>query len=257
MRRFTLPARLAVLVGLVPLGVACASGSVDDRVCGASISVSGFVADLALGLDNRSPDQYAQFRADTEDVLAVVSDFASDEALAGGASTPTGAEVAASAGLLAERVSAFASSLGRVDWDLTRATMSQQASDAWAALVTAESLAKANVVEARIIELCGLPSRVTSVGDGPERLPDPSIPSPTATDPPTGPVDEGSEQRALGATVAALFSLEVDEARAQCLGRELSDVVDLSSAEAAMSQYLGQFQAAFDACGVDFTIPTE
>lgn len=224
----------------------------DDTFCSESVSVSGFVVDLSFGLDNRSEFTYVQFRTDTEDVLDVVSGIAT----AGTSDDPVDETTRDAASKLSERIGAFVAAMRLVGWDLSRAASRPEISEAWSQLVTPESLADANLVEALIIGRCGLPSRVTAVGDGPDRLPDPSIPSPTATDPPTAPIDEASEHRALGELVAALFGAQVDQRTAVCLGRELSDVVDTSTAESDMALYLRQFQGAFDYCGVDVVVPT-
>jgi hypothetical protein len=36
----------------------------------------------------------------------------------------------------------------------------------------------------------------------------------------------------------------------------LQGVVDVSSSNANLAQYQGQFQRAFDQCSIDFTVPT-
>ena len=81
------------------------------------------------------------------------------------------------------------------------------------------------------------------------------MPSPTATDPPTGPINEKSEADSLGATVAALFGLSINANQTRCLGEKLVGVVDESSATSDSGEYLAQFQVAFDSCEIRFTVP--
>jgi hypothetical protein len=88
-------------------------------------------------------------------------------------------------------------------------------------------------------------------------LPSPSIPGPTQTDPPTNTINESSQDNALGAIVASLFQLNLSPAQTSCLGEELQGVVDVSSSSANLAQYQGQFQKAFDACLIDFTVPVD
>lgn len=228
--------------------LACGGGTTVTVACDKSVSVSGYVVDLSQGLDNRGESEYSQFRLDTLDVRDVVASIADD-------GTDADDQTRAAAMILRDEFSAFTTALENVTWDLTRASDDPTTVAAWRELITPETLGLANVVEAWIISKCGLPSRVTSTGDGPARLPDPSIPSPTATDPPTGPVNEISEQEALGEVVATLFSLTLSRSQTLCLGRQLSGVVDSGSIGTDPSRYLAQFQTAFDSCGIAFTVP--
>lgn len=247
---------LASLVLSVSLLVSCGASS-GINVCDESISVSGYIVGLSQGLDGRPENQYGQFRLDTLDVYDVVSTVAQGSGDGPSESTDSRRSARRAAAMLADQLGSFIDEMDSVTWDLSQAATKSAVAEAWSALVTTESLARANTVEALLIEECGLPSRVTSSGDGPARLPDPSIPSPTATDPPQEQVDDRAENRALGAVVAALFSLKLDESRAECLGRELNGVVDMSSPESDLSGYQRQFQVAFDACGIDFTVPID
>lgn len=245
----------AAMGAVLVVASAAGCGGSDSVACEQSISVSGWVVDLSQGLDNRSENTYVQFRNDTEDVFAVLSDVAEGRAWAGMKETQAGVDAMAAASSLAESIRAFMSSLDLVQWDLSRAPSRPEIVEAWSGLVNSDALARANVVERLVIDKCGLPVRITAVGDPPARLPDPSIPSPTATDPPTTPIDEDSESRAVGETVGALFGLELEPDEALCLGRQLAEIVDLSSASTDMAPYLGQFQKAFDGCNIDFRVP--
>jgi hypothetical protein len=42
-----------------------------------------------------------------------------------------------------------------------------------------------------------------------------------------------------------------------CIGRELQDIVDVTSATSNADQYVQQYQKAFDTCEIDFQVPTE
>jgi hypothetical protein len=57
--------------------------------------------------------------------------------------------------------------------------------------------------------------------------------------------------------VGTLFSLTLTDSQVSCLGRELTDVVDRGFASDDLARYQAQFQRAFDACGIDFTVPGE
>lgn len=236
---------LAMLVSILPFVNACSGGQVST--CDKSVSVSGYIVDLSQGLDNRAESEYAQFRLDSMDVHDVLAEIA-------GTTDGVDDQTRAAAIVVRDAVGEFEVALDDVTWDLSRASLDSAIVERWQRLITPAMLANANVVEAWIISTCGLPTRATSNGDGPDRLPDPSIPGPTATDPPTTPIDERSEQEALGTVVANLFSLSVSRTEAACLGRELSGVVDAGDDP---SRDNAQFQRAFDACGVDFLVPAD
>lgn len=238
---------LAALTVALPVVGACSSG--EASTCDKSVSVSGYIVDLSQGLDNRAESEYSQFRLDSMDVHDVLAHVA-------GSADGVDDQTRAAAMIVRDAVGDLEVALDDVTWDLSRASLDPTIIERWQRLITPAMLANANVVEAWIISTCGLPTMATSSGDGPDRLPDPSIPGPTATDPPTSPVDERSEQEALGTVVANLFSLTVSPSQARCLGRELSGVVDTGGAGDDPSRYNAQFQRAFDVCGIDFTVPT-
>ena len=144
-----------------------------------------------------------------------------------------------------------------VSWDVTRAIDSFEAVEAANELASETTLREANDVESFVIRECGLPSTVPIGAEGEVRLPDPSIPSPTATDPTTNTINESSETFALGTTIANIYALALDEGKVQCLGDALVGIVDLSDATSNSAQYQNQFQEAFDECKIDFSVPID
>ena len=111
-------------------------------------------------------------------------------------------------------------------------------------------------VDSYIAGECDLePSDELGIDTGLPTLPPPPISAPTATDPPIEMLNVDNEARALGETIAALFGLEIESEVALCLGRSLSEVPDGSGQSAA--EYQAQFQSAFDACGIDYSIPVD
>jgi hypothetical protein len=207
--------------------------------------VSGFVQRFSLGLDNFSENQYEQLRLDTLDVYDTVNTAV--EAIA----APENAIK------VATKISQFVKAMDSVSWDVSRAINTSEAVQAAEVLGSETTLREANDVESFVIRECGLPSTIPIGAEGEVRLPDPSIPSPTATDPTTNTIDESSESFALGTIVANIFALTLDELKVQCLGDALVDIVDLSDATSNSAQYQGQFQKAFNDCDIDFSVPID
>jgi hypothetical protein len=118
-------------------------------------------------------------------------------------------------------------------------------------------LKEANNVESFVIEKCGLPEFTPNDENLFGTLPMPYIAPPTATEPPTGPVNQESEDIALGTMVGNLFGLTLSAEEVSCIGRELQDIVDVTSATSNADQYVQQYQKAFDTCEIDFQVPTE
>lgn len=202
-----------------------------------------FTLKFAAGLDNFSEDQYEQLRLESleaRDTLALVME-------------DDGAPASAASLLLT--VDDFIASMDDANWDVSVALSSKQAVNAAADLGSSATLGLANDVDVFVISKCGLPSTLAPVGETPETLPFPSVPSPTQTDPPASPPNQESEDRELGRTVAVLFGLTLSENQMLCLGTELQGVYDVSSPDSDLQQYQRQFQKAFDTCSVDFEVP--
>ena len=224
--------------------VSCGSRR-DGLNCSSIQSVSGFVQRFSLGLDNFSENQYQQLRLDTLDVLDTVTVAARESV------DPE------KANQLVRKINLFITSMDEVSWDVSRALQTNIAVDAANSLGSEQTLRDANEIESFVIRKCGLPSTVPVGSEGEIRLPDPSVPSPTATDPPANTINEISEAQALGTTIANIFALTLDVKQLRCLGESLSDIVDLSDASSNSAQYQGQFQKAFDECNIQFSVPVD
>ena len=55
--------------------------------------------------------------------------------------------------------------------------------------------------------------------------------------------------------IANQFGLTVSDSEGACLGTSLSGIYDVSGPETNNAQYQRQFQRAFDACGIAFSVP--
>ena len=230
------------VAGLLLLAVgatACTSG---EGLCDGVKSVSGFVMSFQQGLDNFSEDEYSRLRMDTLDALGTTTRI-HDETRS------------TESALLEQKIKTFEAAMVDAEWDVTVALTSAAANRAASTLGTPETLTQANVVEAAIIDRCGLPTTVEPSDSSGDTLPAPLIPSPTQTDPPTDTIDQESEAAAQGRLVATLFGLTLTRDQVECLGRNLQTITDVSSAGANMAQYQGQFQRAFDDCSIAFTVP--
>lgn len=238
--------RRALGVALVfPLFFLASCGDDATSLCNAPLSVPSYTMRFSQGLDNFSEDQYEQLRLDTLDVLATINAVAVSE------------EAPQEASPLAVKINTFVSAMDDVDWDVSIALLTNEAVAAASALGTQETLSQANSVDAFVISQCGLPSTLAPLDQPSVTLPSPSIPSPTQTDPPASPPNESAEVREEGRLVASIFGLTLSDNQMVCLGTELSDIVDVSGANANLAQYQGQFQKAFDACSINFKVPVE
>jgi hypothetical protein len=212
--------------------------------------VSGFVINLSIGIDNRAEDQFGQFRNDTlraHDLVLAVAE--------GGFDAPP--DTMESAAVLAADLGSFIDGMDGVLWDVTQAALDASTYSAWEAASSREALARANMVEAAVIDRCGLPEVVTPEGDGPAVLPFPSVPSPTATDPPTAPIDEDSEALAMGRVLAEIYLLELEADQLLCLGRQMQNFENMVRPDYDDERFLTQFRRAFSNCDIDFVPPEE
>lgn len=236
MRRLIVP---FLLLSLVSCGAPGGS-----PLCAGRITVGDYVMQFGQGLANFDDQAALNLQADSISVLDVLLS-ARD---AGG---PTGE----AARRLADKVAAFVAAMNTQDWIISLALDDAGAQAASEALATEESLRQANTVEAHVLREC--PGTVTAAPPPAsyDTLPGPSIPSPTATDPPYDGPKEESEARALGTLVGTSFGLTMTPAQVLCVGRALEQVTDATRAQSGPGQYAAQYQAAFDGCGVDFTVP--
>lgn len=231
-------------LALVSLCLVTSCGSSGSRFCAGVKSVSGFVSQFSEGLDNFAEDRYTQLRLDSLDALQTTRDTTGD------------GRYGKDAASLALRLQTFVDAMDEVSWDVTQALDSREAVEAAAALGTPETLAEANSVESVVIARCGLPSTVPSML-GSDTLPFPSVPAPTATDPPTNGPNEDSEFRAIGQMVASRFGLTLTDTEVVCLGRELQNVYDDGSESSNVGPVGSGYQAAFDICGINFSVPKD
>lgn len=231
-------------VVLAVSGLLSSCGSSSDSLCNGVKSVAGFVSQFSEGLDNFAENQYTQLRLDSLDALQTARAAVKDD------------KYGRDAGIVATRLQNFINSMDEVSWDVSQALESRDAVEAAATLGTPETLAAANSVESVVIGRCGLPSTVPSLV-GSDTLPFPSVPAPTATDPPTNGPNEDSEFRATGQMVAARFGLTLTETEVVCLGRELQNVYDSGADNVDDVNGASIYQAAFDVCGINFSVPED
>ena len=229
------------LLLMVSLLGSCSTNS--DSLCGSNISISDYVAGFSQGLDNFSEDRYAQLRSESNSAYERTVNAASEDS------------VTAEATAVASKISSFITVMDTVEWDVNRALDIAEAVTAAVELGSELTLRQANAVEGELVERCGMPSSVAPPTDGEVILPMNSIPSPTATDPTTNTVSDSSELSIIGMVIANQFGLTVSKIEAECLGTALSNIYDVSGPETDNAQYQRQFQRAFDACGLDFSVP--
>ncbi len=229
------------MVGLLGVLASCSSNS--DVLCGSNISISDYVAGFSQGLDNFSEDRYAQLRTESNSAYERTVNAVTDDS------------VSAEATAIATKISAFITSMDTVEWDVNRALDIAEAVEAAVDLGSESTLRQANAVEAELVKRCGMPSSGAPPPDGEVTLPMNPIPSPTATDPTMNTVSDLSELSVIGKMIANQFGLVVSDSEGACLGTSLSGIYDVSGPETNNAQYQRQFQRAFDACGIIFSVP--
>ncbi len=229
------------MVGLLGVLASCSSNS--DVLCGSNISISDYVAGFSQGLDNFSEDRYAQLRTESNSAYERTVNAVTDDS------------VSAEATAIATKISAFITSMDTVEWDVNRALDIAEAVEAAVDLGSESTLRQANAVEAELVKRCGMPSSVAPPPEGAVTLPMNPIPSPTATDPTTNTVSDISELSVIGKMIANQFGLTVSDSEGACLSTSLSGIYDVSGPETNNAQYQRQFQRAFDACGIVFSVP--
>lgn len=147
----------------------------------------------------------------------------------------------------------FIKIMNGLNWDFSAALLDETASEAATDLGTQETLRQANAVESFVITSCGMPSTI-AFDESVDTLPSPSIPSPTATEPPSGGQNQASENLATGKVLADVYGITISDSEAQCLGSILGNVIDATSAAADSDQYAQQFQKAFEVCGINSAV---
>lgn len=160
-------------------------------------------------------------------------------------------------GILTGALTGLRDSLAAVEWDLQTAATDSGVRAAMDAIDQPAVQTANMVVESYLATRCGA-ATADVPGDGSaETLPNPTVVDSVPDDPPMGVVDNESDASALGAIVAISFGLDLPAEKLTCLGEKLQELVDVSGASSSTRAYLHQFQAAFDACAITFTVPVE
>lgn len=235
---------LAAVIVLLPL--AACSASAPDAMCGGRVSVPEYVLQFGQGLANFGDDATVTLEADSLSVLDVLLAARAVAGEAGQAATDLSASVAD-----------FVAAMNSRDWSISAALDDEETVRRADVLGSEDSLRLANTVEAAVIERCGAVPTAAPPAMTAETLPFPVVPAPTDTEPPAALPDDAQEQEATGTMVGTMFGLVLSPGQVACVGRELDGVVDATQALSGPGQYAAQFQAAFDACGVEFTVPVD
>ena len=235
--------RGVVVVALLSFLVSCGTSVVD--LCSQAVSVPSYTTRFIMGLDNFGEDQYENLRTDTirtrETVALLFELYPEDENVVA----------------VLKKIDDFASAMDATNWDVSVALRDSEAVQGAVLLGGAETISKANQIDALVISLCGLPSTFVPNEATGDTLPMPWIPGPTDTEPESTFTDDASELYALGEMVGTLFQLTLTPEEVECIGNELVNVVDKSDATSNSAQYQAQFQRAFDNCSVAFTVPID
>lgn len=232
---------LVPFVGVSLLG-ACSNAF---NACEEAVSVPTFVLRFAQGLDNFGEDSYETLRIDTLRTKATL-----EMALS---SNPGNS----AAQRLLDDVDDFVAAMDDSLWDVSLALGDERALLSAETFGSAATLALANEVDALVIAECGLPLVLEPNSEPPATLPMPDSPGVNDPDIDADLVDTESEQYALGLVVGTSFGLTLSQEEVMCLGGRLTEVVDRSDATSNRTQYLSQFQIAFDECDIDFQVPTD
>lgn len=164
-------------------------------------------------------------------------------------------EVASSLGVVRKSLESLKEALQQTGWDIANAMSYEAVTGALTDLESAD-VARANiVVDSYFLQRCGAGAFVVEESSV-QTLPTPTGASPSDSEPVTGVVDNDSDARAIGLIVGQLFGLTLDTSQVDCLGSQLQSFVDLSDSTSSASQYQRQFQKAFDACSIDFVVPS-
>lgn len=237
---------VAGLLAVTVFGVsACSSNS--DALCAPDQSVGVVASAIAIG----------QYQFDETDGgatlrLAVLSSLSQLEIVA--VEAPT--ELSEQSVIVKDYFETFLEVSDELLWDGVLMSSDVRLDDVVSGLNSDSGVYATTAVDSYIASECvDLDSGGFDPDPGLPTLPPPPISSPTATDPPIEMLDVDNEARALGETIAALFGLEIESEVALCLGRALSEVADASGQSSA--EYQAQFQVAFDACGLEYTIPVD
>ncbi|MBM3638298.1 MAG: hypothetical protein FJW98_02555 [Actinobacteria bacterium] len=240
MRRSLIPVLL-----LSALTTGCSQETAFD-VCGRRTSLASVTGVLSQGLDAVAAESSASLRLDiiaNQNVLNAARVDAPDGVV------PSIDEV----------LSAYAeveTALDSVDWDLAVAASDVTVQKAVEEVTDGSALVASATVESYLFSKCGAPMAAAADEVAPATLPPSTQLGTDVTDPDTSPLQTDSEVAALGILIGNSFQLTLTADEAFCLGEEVSKVVDYSNQGSSSAQYISQYQRAFDACGIDFDVPT-
>ena len=235
-----------MLILLVPvLTTGCSQESVFD-VCGRRTSLASVTGVLSQGLDAVAAESSAALRFDIIANQNVLSAARVD--------APEGVVSA-----IDDVLGAYAeveTALDSVDWDLAVAASDVTVQKAVEEVTAGSALVASATVESYLFTKCGAPMLAAADEVAPATLPPSTQLGTDVTDPETSPLETDSEISALGILIGNSFQLTLTADEATCLGEEVSKVVDYSDSGSSNEQYTSQYQRAFDACGIDFDVPT-
>lgn len=237
---------MMVVTGILALGLSACSSS-ESAICGPEESIGVVASAIAMGqYEFDETDGGATLRLAVSAALNQLELVVDD----------TTSELATQATVVKTHFEEFLNAADELLWDDSLMSSDVRIDSAVAGLNSDEGVYATTAVDSYIAGECDEQSSGEIAADaGLPTLPPPPISAPDATDPPIEMLDVDNEARALGETIAALFGLEVESEVALCLGRSLSEVADRSGQSSA--EYQAQFQVAFDACGLDYTIPVD
>ncbi|MFM9084445.1 MAG: hypothetical protein ACKOQ7_11335 [Actinomycetota bacterium] len=242
------PAKFAMVCGLVSCALVVGCGPNQGSLCDEPASVAGFVTAFDQGLENLEADQVLGLRLEALGASSTIDRVLDPD-------SQVSSDVVGAATALRTLFIEFVRDMEDANWDVDVALASIGTAGVVGEIGRPDTLAKANLVESLIIKRCGLPPIVPVDPDTVDSLPPPSVPSPTATDPPTDTIDERSEARSLGTTIGEIYGLTLDADQVLCLGLALEGVYDVTGSATSPEKYQRQFQSAFDTCEIDFEVP--
>lgn len=236
-------------VGLLAAGVCVVAASCSTKklptVCEKIDNLSQAVGALRNGIDELSGQYAGELDTDISESL-VLLDSLSVEAPAGVVDNVT---------LMRAGLAEVQSALDNVGWDIEAAKGDTPAIQAVDKLRGDDMVTAVTMITNYVNGICATTGTVDPSADGIGTLPAQTIPTPPVTDPPMGTVDNGTDARAIGYEIATTFGITATDEQLECLGTQLQDVVDKSDETSTNGAYNRQFQAAFDECGIDFTVP--
>ena len=239
MKRFLTVALLLAFVG------GCSEEASID-VCGRRTSLASVTGVLSQGLDAIAAESAGSLRLD---ILANQNIL-----IAARTEAPEGVAVAIDDVLKA--YAAVETALDLIDWDLAAAASDARVQSSIEEVTSGSALSASATVESYLYAKCGAPMQSVSGEVAPATLPPSTQLGTDMTDPDTSPLEIDSEIAALGLLIGNSFQLTLTLDEAACLGEEVSSVVDYSNEDSTSEQYASQYQRAFDACGIDFDVPT-